>query len=168
MLSSVVQDAINQQINHELFASYSYLAMAAWCEHQHFVGCGHWLRVQSQEEYAHAMRLYDFLRMRNGRVVLTSIAAPENEFESLLDIFQKSLAQEERVSRQIDDLYQLALNEKAFAALVELEWFVTEQVEEEKTVREVIHKLNLVKDDPASLIDIDREMGERSAEADAA
>ena len=168
MLSSVVQDAINQQINHELFASYSYLAMAAWCEHKHFVGCGHWLRVQSQEEYSHAMRLYDFLRMRNGRVVLKPIAAPENEYESLLDIFEKSLEQEERVSKQIDDLYELALNEKAFAALVELEWFVTEQVEEEKTVREVIHKMNLIKDDPASLIDLDREMGERSAEADEA
>lgn len=165
MLSPVVQDAINQQINHELFASYSYLAMAAWCEHKHFVGCGHWLRLQSQEEYSHAMRLFDFLRMRNGRVVLKSIGAPENEYESLMDIFEKSLAQEQRVSEQIDGLYELALNEKAFAALVELEWFVTEQVEEEKTVREVIHKLNLIKDDPSSLIDLDREMGERSAEA---
>ena len=164
MLSKVVQDAINQQINHELFASYSYLAMAAWCDHEHFVGCAHWLRVQSQEEYGHAMRLYDFLRMRSGQVVLTQIEAPETEFRSLLDIFEKSLEQEQRVSKQIDSLYELALQEKAFAALVELEWFVTEQVEEEKTVREVIHKLQLVKDDPASLLDIDREMGERSSE----
>ena len=166
MLNTVVQEAINQQINHELFASYSYLAMAAWCEHKHFVGCGHWLRLQSQEEYAHAMKLYDFLQMRNCRVVLKSIAEPEIDFESLLEIFEKSLAQEQRVSEQIDALYALALEQKAFAALVELEWFVTEQVEEEKTVREVIHKLNLIRDDPASLIDLDREMGERSASAD--
>lgn len=164
MLSTIVKDAINQQINHELFASYSYLSMAAWCDHEHFVGCAHWLRVQSQEEYGHAMRLYDFLRMRNVKVVLKQIEAPPHEFESLLDIFEKSLEQEQKVSQQINSLYELALKEKAFASLVELEWFVTEQVEEEKTVREVIHKLKLVKDDPSSLLDIDREMAERSAE----
>ncbi|QDS97494.1 ferritin [Adhaeretor mobilis] len=162
MLSPVVQDAINQQINNELFSSYSYLAMAAWCEHEQFVGCGHWLRLQSEEENAHAMRLYDFLRMRNGRVKLHPIDAPEHDYGSIVEVFEKALSQEERVTAQIDSLYELAFNEKAFAALVELEWFITEQVEEEKTAREVVHKLKLVKDDPASLLDIDREMGDRS------
>lgn len=165
MLSPVVQEAINKQINNELFSSYSYLSMAAWCEHEQFVGCGHWLRLQSQEENAHAMRLYDFLRMRNGRVQLYPIDAPEHNYESIVDVFEKALAQEERVTAQIDSLYELAFKEKAFAALVEMEWFITEQVEEEKTAREVVHKLKLVKDDPASLLDIDREMGERSGEA---
>ncbi|MCA9237775.1 MAG: ferritin [Planctomycetales bacterium] len=168
MLKEKVQQAINDQINHELFSSYSYLSMAAWCEHQQFTGCAHWLRMQSAEEYGHAMKLYDFLIARNSRVVLKPIAQPEVEFQSIPQVFETALAQEQRVSAQIDDLYELAFHEKAFAALVELEWFITEQVEEEKTTREVVHKFNMVKDDPASLLDLDREMANRVAESPAA
>ena len=133
MLKDVVQQAINSQINNELYSSYSYLSMAAWCEHQQFTGCAHWLRLQSQEEYSHAMKLYDFLLMRNARVVLQPIAQPESEFASVVEVFEKALAQEQTVTNQIDSLYELAFKEKAFAALVELEWFITEQVEEEKS-----------------------------------
>jgi ferritin len=162
MLSAVIESAINDQINNELFSSYSYLSMAAWCEHEQWVGAAHWLRVQSEEEYAHAMKLFDFLLARNGVVKLKPIAQPEITFPSIVSVFEKSLAQEERVTGQIDALYELAFNEKAFAALVELEWFITEQVEEEKTAREVVHKFRLCKDDPASLLDLDREMGART------
>ena len=168
MLKDVVQQAINSQINNELYSSYSYLSMAAWCEHQQFTGCAHWLRLQSQEEYSHAMKLYDFLLMRNARVVLQPIAQPESDFASVVEVFEKALAQEQTVTNQIDSLYELAFKEKAFAALVELEWFITEQVEEEKTTREVVHKFNMVKDDPASLLDLDREMANRVAESPAA
>lgn len=168
MLSDKVQQAINDQINHELFSSYSYLSMAAWCEHEQFTGCAHWLRLQSAEEHAHAMKLYDFLIARNARVVLKPIAQPEVEFESVTNVFERSLEQEQRVSAQIDALYELAFHEKAFAALVELEWFITEQVEEEKTAREIVHKFNMVKDDPASLLDLDREMAGRSSDANPA
>ena len=112
--------------------------MAAWCEHEQFVGCAKWLRIQSQEEYGHAMRLYDFLLARNDVVKLKPIAAPEHKFASVADVFEKALEQEMNVTEQIDALYELAFNEKAFAALVELEWFITEQVEEEKTAREVV------------------------------
>ncbi len=162
MLASVMQDAINEQINNELFSSYSYLSMAAWCEHQQFMGCAHWLRVQSEEEYGHAMRLFDFILARNGEVKLKPIAQPEITFPSIVSIFEKSLEQEERVTGQIDSLYELAFQEKAFSALVELEWFITEQVEEEKTAREIVAKFHLVKDDPASLLDLDRELASRS------
>ncbi|RIK78329.1 MAG: ferritin [Planctomycetota bacterium] len=162
MLSPVVQDAINDQINYELFSSYSYLSMAAWCEHEQFTGCAKWLRIQSQEEYAHAMRLYDFLLARNCEVKLKPIAAPENKYASVATVFEKALEQEMRVTEQIDALYELAFREKAFAALVELEWFITEQVEEEKSAREVVHKFKMVKDDPASLLDLDRELGGRT------
>lgn len=167
MLSEVVQDAINQQINHELFSSYTYLSMAAWCDHRQFAGCAHWLRLQSDEEYGHAMRLYDFLLMRNATVVLREVAQPKAEFDSLTQIFEEALEQEQRVTEQIDSLYELAFQEKAFAALVELEWFITEQVEEEKSTREVVHKFHLVQDDPASLLDLDRELGGRNRAADA-
>jgi ferritin len=162
MLGTSVQDALSDQINYELFSSYQYLAMAAWCEHEQFMGCAKWLRIQSQEEYGHAMRLLDFLLARNCEVKLKPIAAPEQKFASVANVFEKALDQEMKVTGQIDALYELAFNEKAFAALVELEWFITEQVEEEKTAREVVHKFKLVKDDPASLLDLDRELGGRS------
>jgi ferritin len=162
MLGANVQEAINDQINYEFFSSYQYLAMAAWCEHEQFVGCAKWLRIQSQEEYGHAMRLLNFLLARNYQVKLKPIAAPESEFASLSDVFQRALDQETKVSSQIDALYELAFTEKAFAELVELEWFITEQVEEEKTAREVVHKFKLVENDPASLLDLDRELGGRA------
>ncbi|MGI9429935.1 MAG: ferritin [Bythopirellula sp.] len=164
MLSQVMQDAINQQINNELFASYSYLSMSAWCEHQQFTGAARWMRMQSDEERAHALKLHDFLLARNGRVMMKPIAQPAVDFESVAQVFEQALAQEQEVTGQIDQLYELAFKEKAFAALVELEWFITEQVEEEKTAREIVHKFNLVRDDPASLLDLDRELGERKPE----
>ena len=164
MLTQVMQDAINDQINNELFSSYSYLSMAAWCQHQQFTGCAHWMRLQSEEEKIHALKLYDFLLARNSRVVLKPIAQPETEFSSVAQVFENALAQEQRVTAQIDNLYELAFQEKAFAALVELEWFITEQVEEEKTAREVVHKFHLVQNDPASLLDLDRELAQRQPE----
>ncbi len=164
MLSQLVQDKINEQINNELFSSYSYLAMSAWCSHEQFNGCAQWLRIQSQEEYAHAMRLYDFLVMRGGKVHLAKIESPKRKFKSIVDVFKSVLKQEQTVTAQIDSLFELAFNEKAFAALIELEWFVQEQVEEEKNARDVLHKFKLVKDDPSSLLDLDRELGERPPE----
>jgi len=167
MLSQIMQDAINEQINNELLSSYSYLSMAVWCEREQFIGCAHWMRLQSEEEHIHAMRLVDFLLARNVKVILRSIAQPEIDFESVAQVFDKALAQERIVTEQIDGLYELAFKEKAFAALVELEWFISEQVEEEKTAREIVHKFHLVKDDPASLLDLDRELSQRVPDANA-
>ena len=164
MLNEVMQDAINEQINNELFAMYSYLSMSAYCEHKLFRGCAHWMRLQSQEEYTHAMRLYDFLIARQGRVKLRPVAQPEFDFPSLPDVFQRAFEQEQVVTGQINALYEMAFNQKAFAALVELEWFMNEQVEEEKTARDIVYKFQLVKDDPAALLDLDRELGARQAE----
>ncbi|MCO6046992.1 ferritin [Aeoliella sp. ICT_H6.2] len=162
-LSQVMADAINEQINNELFASYSYLGMSAYCEHEQFTGCAHWMRMQSQEEYGHAMRLYDFLIARGARVKLAPIVEPQSEFESVPEVFNTAYAQEQSVTGQIEKLYELAFQEKAFAALVELEWFIKEQVEEEKTTRDIVHKFGLVADDPASLLDLDRELGTRAS-----
>ena len=165
MVSQTVQDAINEQINNELSASYAYLAMSAYCERQNFLGCARWLRLQSQEEYGHGMKLFDFLLARNGHVRLKSVPEPNTEFKSIASVFEQASQQEEQVSHQIDNLYELAFSEKAFAALVELQWFLTEQVEEEKTTREIVAKFQLLGNDPAALLDLDRELGARTTVA---
>jgi ferritin len=159
-----VVEAINRQINSELSASYSYLAMSAWCERQKFVGAARWLRLQSQEEQMHAMKLLDFLLARDCEVKFLAIQAPPAPYASLLDVFERALEQEQEVSHQIDALYETAFTEKAFAAVAELQWFLTEQVEEEKTGREIVAKLKMIGTDAASLIDMDRELGSRTPE----
>jgi ferritin len=126
------------------------------------------MKMQSGEEYAHAMRLYNFLIDRQCRVVLKPISEPQGEFESVVQVFERALAQEQTVTSQINGLWELAFNEKQFAALVELEWFIQEQVEEEKTAREIVHKFQMVRNDPAALLDLDRELGARQPEADTA
>ena len=161
-MNAPVVDAINRQINSELSASYTYLAMSAWCEGQKFTGAARWLRLQSQEEYMHAMKLFDFVLARDAQVDLKPIEQPAQKFTSLLDIFEKALAQEQEVSRQIDLLYEVAFREKAFAAVAELQWFLTEQVEEEKTGREIVAKFRMIGNDPASILDLDRELGSRT------
>jgi ferritin len=161
MLSQVVQDALSEQINTELCASYNYLAMATYCKSVNFHGFGQWLAAQSQEEYGHGMKLYEFMMARECRPNLLEIPKPKADFDSVLHVFQEALAQERKVSERIDALYELAFKEKAFAALVELQWFITEQVEEEQTFSDVIAKLKMVQDDPSAMIDLDREMGSR-------
>jgi ferritin len=160
-MTSKVLDAINRQIAAEFGASFSYLAMAGWCEHHKFMGAGRWLRLQSQEEHGHAMKLFNFVLARNHESKLAAIDQPKSDFTSIVEVFERALAQEQGVSSQIDALYELAFNEKVFAAMAELQWFITEQVEEEKTVREIVAKFQMVKNDPASLLDLDRELGAR-------
>src|SRR5688572_7912977 len=157
-----VLEAINLQINSELSASYAYLAMSAYCECQKFTGAARWLRLQSQEEHMHAMKLLDFVLARDRSVKLLAIEQPASDFKSVADVFERALAQEQEVSRQIDALYETAFNEKAFSAVAELQWFLTEQVEEEKTAREIVAKFKMVGNDPASLLDLDRELGARA------
>ncbi len=161
MLPQVVQDALNKQINMELCSSYSYLAMSAYCELNNFLGSAQWMRMQSREEYGHAMKIYDFLIARGCPIRFFEIPAPQCEFESVPAVFNQALQQEREVSEAINGLYELAHQEKAFAALVELQWFITEQVEEEKTVREIVAKFDMIKDDPSAMLDMDRELGER-------
>lgn len=166
MLPPVVQDALNKQINMELSSSYAYLAMSAYCELNNFLGSAKWMQLQSDEERGHAMKLYNFLIARGCRVSMDALAAPQNDFESIPHVFACALKQEHAVSESINDLYELAHNEKAFAALVELQWFITEQVEEEKSVREIVAKFEMLKDDPSAMLDLDRELGERQPEDD--
>ena len=167
-MTSVVLDAINRPISSEFSASFSYLSMSAWCERENFTGAAHWLRLQAQEEHGHAMKLFDFLLARGGDVTLETIEVPKAKFKSLVDVFEQALKQEQAVSKQIDALYELAFKEKVFAAMAELQWFLTEQVEEEKTAREIVGRLHMVDGDKASIIDIDRDLGGRAGAQTAA
>ena len=164
MMSQTVQDAINKQINSELGASYTYLAMSAWCEANSFTGSARWLRVQSQEEHGHAMRLFDFMLARNSKVDLRALEQPRIEYASLAEVFETAYEQEKAVSGQIETLYELVFREKAYPAVVQLEWFLNEQVEEEKTCRDIVAKLRMVGKDPSGLLEIDRELGSRVPE----
>jgi ferritin len=123
-MNRTVLDAINQQINAELTASYAYLAMSAWCQGRNFLGAARWLRLQSQEENTHAMKLFDFVLARGGTVELMAMNKPTFQFGSIIDVFDNALKQEQEVGRQIDRLYELAFNEKVFAAMAELQWFL--------------------------------------------
>ena len=162
-MTPALLEAITRQIGAEFAASFSYLSMAAWCEHNKFMGAGRWLRMQSAEENGHGTKLFNFVLARNHMVRLPGIEQPKSDFTSVVDVFERALAQEQDVSRQIDALYELAFHEKVFAAMAELQWFITEQVEEEKTVREIVARFHMVKNDPASLLDLDRELGGRPA-----
>ena len=164
-MNQTVLDAINRQINAELSASYTYLAMSAYCRQHNFPGFASWLRVQSTEEYSHALRLFDFLLDRGARVELKALAQPSSEYPTVASVFETALQQELEVSKQIDALYDLAFREKTFAAMAQLQWFLLEQVEEEKTAREIVAKFKLIGNDGASLLDLDRELGSRSASA---
>lgn len=161
MMSDTMTQAINDQIHAELSAYYSYLAMSVHCDRAGFSGAAAWLRLQSAEEQTHAMKLLDFMLARHAKVVLGDLPRPKVEYASLLDVFETSFKQEQAVSAQIEALYELAFKEKAYPAVVQLEWFLTEQVEEEKTCREIVAKLKMVGDDPASLLEIDRALGVR-------
>lgn len=160
-LSPKMQDAINKQINIEFVSSYAYLSMSAWCERASFSGSAAWMRFQSQEEKDHAMKLYEFLADRDARIELRPIPAPTVDFSSLREVFEQALKNEEEVSESINELYELALEEKAYATAAELQWFLTEQVEEEKTARMILRKFDLIGNDGPALLDLDRELGTR-------
>jgi ferritin len=161
-VNTTVFKAINEQINSEFQASYTYLAMAGFCERQKFTGASKWLRLQSEEERQHGLKLFGFVLARDGEVDLKAIDQPNIAFDSLAAVFEQALAHEQRVTVQINDLYELCFKEKAFAEMAELQWFLTEQVEEEKIAREIVAKFRLVKNDPAAILDIDRELGART------
>jgi ferritin len=165
-VNATVLSAINEQINSEFEASYTYLAMTVFCEGQRFLGAANWLRFQSDEERQHGMKLFDFVLARDGVVELKAIDQPKTNYDSLGAVFEQALAHEQRVTQRINALYELCFQEKAFAEMTELQWFLTEQVEEEKVAREIVAKFRLIKNDPAAILDMDRELGSRSTGRD--
>ncbi len=163
MISTTMQVAINQQIAHEFYSSYLYLAMSAYFETLSLPGFARWMRLQSDEEREHAMKFYDYLNDRGGAVELAALAQPPGEFQSPLDVFQQALEHERSVTNLIHQLNALALKEDDYATQAHLQWFITEQVEEEKNASQVIEQLKMTGGQPSALFLLDRELGARAA-----
>jgi len=167
MLKPKMEEALNKQVNAELFSSYLYLSMAAYFEAKNFSGMANWMRIQSNEETMHGMKLYDFINERGGRVALAQIDAPKTEWSSPLDAFEEAYQHELKISGLIDDLMNLAVAEKDHAAHSFLEWFVNEQVEEESAALLIVDQLKMVGDNGIALYMLDRQLGERTVSAPA-
>ena len=163
MLSKELETALNEHLDAELFASHLYLAMAAYCESIRLPGAAHWMQLQSEEERGHALRFYQFINDRGGRIMVGSLDAPPTDFGSLTGVFQAALEHERGVSERIQSLYRLTTDEGDYATQSFLQWFVNEQVEEEKAAKDILDQLDLAGDDKAALLLVDRDLGERTA-----
>ena len=161
MLSENMQEALNTQINKELYSAYLYLSMAAYCESINLKGFASWMIVQVQEEVSHARKLFDFVNERGGRVTLQPIDRPPTEWESPLAVFEHVYEHEQLVTSLINGLVKLARQEDDYATEAALQWFVTEQVEEEASANEVVEKLKLAGDRGGGLFMLDQELGAR-------
>ena len=164
MLNPAVQQALNDQVQKELHSAYIYLSMAAYFEAENLPGAAHWMRGQAGEEQEHAMKLFDFIQDRGGRVTLQAIDAPPATFSSPLAVFEASYAHEQKVTKSIHDLYALAVKEADYPTQVMLQWFIDEQVEEEKNASAIMAQLKMVGDSPAALFMIDRQLAARAGE----
>ena len=163
MISSAMQDALQDQLNEEFYSAYLYLSMSAFCSHLEFNGAATWFKLQYEEEHLHATRIYNYLVEQGVQVVLQTIKQPQSDFGSLLEVFQASLQHEQKMTAGLNDLSDQALKEKDHATYNLLQWFVNEQVEEEATLGGIISKLKLVKDDGYGLLMIDNELGSRTS-----
>ena len=164
-LNRKIEEALNRQIQSEFYSSYVYLSMSGYSDSQNLPGFAAWMRAQSEEERGHAMRLFDYVQNRGGRVRLTSIAQPKLDFESPRVMFEEALGHEQSVTATIHELYRLAQEEKDYPTEVELQWFVQEQVEEEKTIQDILAQLAMIGDHPAALVMLDHRLGGRTDEA---
>jgi len=161
MLKQKLQDALNDQINAELYSAYLYLSMSAYFESENLPGHANWTRCQAQEELVHAMKLFDHVNERGGRVNLAPIDGPRVEWDSPTSAFQNVYDHEVKVTGLINDLVDLSLKESDHATTAFLQWFVDEQVEEEASADEVLQKLKRVGNDGAGIFMLDQEMGKR-------
>jgi len=161
MISQRVQDAINDQIKEELESAYLYLSMVGYFESVGLEGMAHWMTVQTQEEMSHAKKLFDHLVERGGRVTLQPLAAPQAEWASPLDAFKAAYAHEQFITERIDALAKIAAEENDRAASIALQWFVTEQVEEEASASRIVDLLQRIGGDGPALVMVDRELSQR-------
>jgi ferritin len=160
-MSAALRQAFNDQIALEFSAAYSYLAMAAYLEDGNLEGFAHWMTVQHEEEIEHAHKFFHFLLERGERPHLAALPEPGQSFASVEEVFAKALEHEQRVSAAINHLYEMASAEKDYASLPLLQWFVTEQIEEESNVGRVLERVKLASSHPAALLVLDRELGAR-------
>jgi len=161
MIKKKIENALNRQINAEMYSSYLYLSMSAFFESENLKGFAHWMRVQAQEELVHAMKFFDYVHERGGTITLTAIDAPPTKWQSPLAAFNHVFEHEQKVTGLINGLVDLAISENDHATNNFLQWFVTEQVEEESSADEIVQKLKLMGDAPGGLFMFDRELGQR-------
>ncbi|MCP4214165.1 MAG: ferritin [bacterium] len=161
MIKKKIEDAINQQIQEEMFSSNLYLSMVAYFEEQNLKGFSYWMKTQVQEEMFHTMKLFSFVLDRGGKPKVPALAEPKKEWTSVLNVFEEAMAHEEHITNCINNLMDLAIEEKDHAARGLLSWFVDEQVEEEANFNEIVDKLKMIGDDKPSLLLQDKEMTQR-------
>lgn len=166
MIDPKIEAALNDQIHHELASAYLYLSMAAYFEAANLPGSGRWMRRQAKEELGHAMKLFDYVNDRDGRVTFRAIAQPQSEFASLVEVWEQALAHEQQVTGLLSALYAQAQQAGDHATQAMLQWFVTEQVEEEKTARSVLKQAQRIGQLSSALYFLDRHLGKEADEAE--
>ena len=164
MISKTMQDALNAQINAEQYSAQLYLAMGAHCDVRSFRGFAHWLRIQAGEETTHALKLIDFLLERGGKPSLAAVAAPPPEFGGVIQVFEQALKHEQGNTARIHALFQQAREERDHASEIALQWYVTEQVEEESTISRIVEHLRAVGDQGGGIWYLDSRMAKRGKE----
>ena len=161
MISDKMCKALNNQVNAELFSSYLYLGMSSWFSERSLSGFASWMRVQAQEELSHGMKIYDYILERGGKVELGAITQPESVWESPVAVVKEVVNHEAKVTGLINDLVDVALDERDHAANIFLQWFVSEQVEEEASVGEVFERMKMVDGNSGGMFAMDMELGKR-------
>lgn len=156
-----LQNSFNEQLKNELYSAYLYLSMAAFFESKNLPGFSNWMKVQAKEESAHGMKFFDFLIDRGARVILEEIPQPPADFSSTQEVFEETLEHERKVTGLINQLYELSIEVNDNAATIFLQWFITEQIDEEKNAAVILETLKLIKPDSAALIMLDRELAKR-------
>lgn len=162
MLSQKLQDAFNEQINEELYSAYLYLSMSAVYANRNLNGFAGWMRLQAREEVGHGMRLFDYLLERGGSIQLKAVGQPPVEFGSPLEIMESSLEHERKITGLIHRLYEVAVEESDYSAQIEIQWFITEQVEEESSIDAIVQRMKMFGADGAALLMVDGQLGARS------
>ena len=163
MLSKAMQDAINEQIKNELYSAYLYLAMSNYYEEKNLGGFANWLKVQFQEEQGHALKFMEYIQERGGQVVLKAIDQPPSSFGTNMEVFQQVLEHEKKVTGWIYKLYELALKENDYPTQLMLQWFINEQVEEEKNASDIIASLGMIEAHETAVLMLDHDLGHRKA-----
>ncbi|WP_372682301.1 ferritin [Desulfosarcina sp.] len=162
MISDKMTQAFNEQVNREMYSAILYMSMSAHCNQEGLKGFANWFMVQYHEEMFHAMKIYEYIQRQGAQVNLGAIQAPPTTFESPLEMLNQTLAHEQFITRSINDLMELAISEKDHASQIFLEWYVTEQVEEEENDNDIIAQLKFIKDNPQGLMMLDRELAGRA------
>ena len=161
MLSKTLEEALNEQVNKEYYSAFLYLSMSSYFESTNLLGMAAWMRTQYEEEIMHALKIFDMVVDMEGKVELKAIEGPPMKFESPLDVFTKTLEHERKVTGMINNIYSLAREENNFAVQSALQWFIDEQVEEEKSALEIVQQLKMIGDETTPLLMLDSKLGSR-------